>query len=285
MPDPADLPDDLDDDELDPDDADEDADDGEHGEPGELPKVGIGTVDLPDRMDRGRYFRQLSYLELSAWFAGPLKPSAVTKWAEVAPKGSLGLVAPWVLTQRKPPNPTKSWVHDATVGDFRDSGPGRVALAALVGAVQAVSARCVVFRSPPLFAASAANRDTLRRFFGEIATTELLGVPRVWIPDGLWEPKTAVKFATEIGVTCSVDPLVRDPAGSPDLFFELEAESLYFRVEALGRAGTLRTEKQEELAALLEHYESIPVTVAFASAQRWSDAKNLKKVLASPPSD
>jgi hypothetical protein len=143
-----------------------------------------------------------------------------------------------------------------------------------------LSAACVVFRSPTLFAPSAANRDVLRHFFAELATEEVLGVPRVWIPDGLWEPQTAVRFATEIGVTCSVDPLVRDPAAPPELFFELEPASLYFRVEGLGRTGAIRTEKQEELAALLEHYDELPLTVAYASAQRWNDARNLKKMLA-----
>ena len=54
----------------------------------------IGTVDIPDRTERERYFAELTYLELSALFAGPLKPGALAKWADVAPKGVIGLVAP-----------------------------------------------------------------------------------------------------------------------------------------------------------------------------------------------
>ena len=105
------------------------------------PELPIGTVDLPDRVDRDRYFEALSYLEMSGLFAGPLKPGALAKWAEVAPKGGLGLAAPWVLTQRKPPSSAKAWAYDATSGDFRDSAPGKLALAALHDAVVAVSAR------------------------------------------------------------------------------------------------------------------------------------------------
>lgn len=130
----------------------------------------IGTADIPDRTDREKYFRELTYLELSALFAGPMKPSVLAKWAEIAPKGTLGLVAPWVLTHRKAPKAEKLWQHDATVGDFRDSAPGRVAIAELAKAVQQLGAAHVIFRSPTLFAASQANRDLLKKFFQEIAT-------------------------------------------------------------------------------------------------------------------
>ncbi|MCX5742665.1 MAG: hypothetical protein NT062_09235 [Proteobacteria bacterium] len=241
----------------------------------------IGTVDLPPRVEKERYFEELSYLELSSLFAGPQKPSALAKWAEVALDGTIGLVAPWVLTQRTPPTltakTTRTWNHDATVGDFRDSVHARSALVQLRAAVEQLHAACVVFKSPALFAPSAANRDRLREFFGNIATHETVGsVPRVWIPDGLWEPRTAVAFATELGVTCAIDPLVVDPL-SPYALDDLGVESIYFRVEGLGRAGSLRTEDLEDLVDIAANYED--VTIAFASQSRWNDARNLRKTL------
>lgn len=238
----------------------------------------IGTVDLPERVDRERYFRELSYLELSLLFAGPAKPSVLAKWKAVAPPGTIGLVAPWVLTQRTPP-PGSRWTHDASAGDFRDSAPGRAALAELRAAVDELGAACVVFRSPSLYAASAANRDQLRRFFGELATAEALGVERVWIPDGLWDLRTALKLAGELGVTCAFDPLLREPGQPPELYYELELETLYLRVSGLGRTGPIRGDRQDDLVALLEHYEDAPATIAFESPQRWQDARNLKKTL------
>jgi hypothetical protein len=234
----------------------------------------IGTVDLPDRMDRARYFGELTYLELSALFTGPLKPSALAKWAEVAPPHTLGLVAPFPLTHRKPPAGAKSWASDPGSGDFRASASGKVAIAALHEAIELVSPSCVVFRSPPLFAPSASNRDRLRAFFGEIAPADELGVERVWIPDGLWDVRTAVKLANE---------LVRQPGEPPEIYEDLEVSRLYLRIEGLGRAGALRAERFEDLVTLLEHYEGIPATVAFASPQRWQDARNLRKLLAGDP--
>jgi len=244
-----------------------------------MPPVRIGTVDLPERVTRERYFHELSYLELSALFAGPLKDAVLARWKDAAPAGSLGLVAPWVLTQRKPPRAERLWHHDATVGDFRDSAHGRSALAVLREAVLTVTARHVLFRSPPLFAPSTANREQLRRFFGELATTEAVGTARVWIPDGLWEPRVAVKFASELGVVCALDPLVYDPARPAEVYEDLEAPALYFRIGGLGRSGPLRSEKLEDLVTLVEHYQGIELTVALASPARWQDARNFKKLL------
>ena len=239
----------------------------------------IGTVDIPDRTERERYFRDLTYLELSALFAGPLKPGALAKWAEVAPKGAVGLVAPWVLTHRRSPTAPRLWRHDETVGDFRDSAPGRAALGPFRAAIDELGASHAVFRSPPLFAPSAANRDRLRAFFSEVATAEAIGAARVWIPDGLWEPRAAVAFAGELGVLCALDPLVIEPGQPPEIYYDLELPELYLRISGLGRSGPIRSDQLEDLAALVEHYENISATIAFESPSRWKDAHNLKKLL------
>ncbi len=145
--------------------------------------------------------------------------------------------------------------------------------------VEALGAACVVFRSPALFAPSADNRETMQRFFGELATPETLGAPAVWIPDGLWDPLVALKFATELGVGCAIDPLVREPGQPIEIYEDLDAPSMYWRISGLGRSGPIRSERQEDLAALIESYSTLPVTVAFDSPQRWQDARNLKKLL------
>jgi uncharacterized protein YecE (DUF72 family) len=245
------------------------------------PITRIGCVDVPARVDRERYFRELTYCELSALFGGPQKPNTFAKWAEVAPAKTLGLVAPFPITHRKAPaasGAAATWAHDATTGDFRDAPLARAALADLILAVKQTRAACVVFRSADNFSASAANRDQLTKFFSEVAPEETLGCERVWVPGGLWDLRTAVKLATELDVTCAFDPLVRDPNDPREIHYGLEAKSLYLRIES-PRAGLIRNEKLEDLVALIEHYEELPVTVAFASPERWPDARNLKKLL------
>lgn len=246
-----------------------------------MPPVRIGTVDLPERIERERYFQELSFLELSALFAGPLKATALAKWRTAAPPHTLGLVAPWVLTHRKPPKAERLWRNDASVGDFRYSEYGRAALTEFHEAVTTVLASHAIFKSPALFAPSTANREQLKRFFGEFATAESVGAARVWVPDGLWEPRTAVRFAMELGVTCAFDPLVYDPNTPAEIYEDLEASALYFRISGLGHTGPgpIGTEQLEDLAALVEHYKDIELTVAFASSARWKDARNLQKLL------
>ena len=229
------------------------------------------------RVDRERYFHELSYLELSALFAGPLAPSALARWTASAPRGAVGLVAPFVLTHRKAPRAPKLWPHDASTGDFRDSPAGRAALAQLASAARELGARSVVFRSPEAFSPSAANREQLHRFFGEVATTEALpDVERVWVPGGLWEVRSAAKLATELGVTCAIDPLSRAPGEPPEIFYDLDVPALYVRVE---RAGGLRSERLDDLVALIEQYEDRPLAIALATQERWQDARKLKKLL------
>lgn len=247
---------------------------------GDAEPIRIGTVDVPGRIDRERYFRELSYLELSVLFAGPVNKGVVAKWAEVAPPKSLGLVAPFSLTHRKPPPGAKLWPHDASTGEFRISEVSRAALVPLREAVATVDARYVVFRSPETFSPSAANRDLLRRFFAELATPDAISVERVWVPGGLWEPRTAMTFANELEVTCALDPLVHAPGETIDPYEDLEAASLYFRIEGAGRSGPMRQERLEDLAALLESYGDLPITVVFASPERWQDARNFRKLLA-----
>jgi uncharacterized protein YecE (DUF72 family) len=241
----------------------------------------IGTVDVPARIERERYFKELTFVELSVMFARAQKPSVLAKWAAVAPPGVIGLVAPFVLTHRRPPAQPDPWPHDQTTGEFRDSALGREALSALAGAAKILGASSVVFRSPEDFSPSAANRERLVRFFADVATEEHVGAPRVWLPGGLWEVRSAAKLAAELGVTLAFDPLVQDPNAPEERFEDLDASSLYFRIESAGRAGLIRNEKLEDLAALVEHYadHSTQLAIVFASPERWQDARNFKKLL------
>jgi hypothetical protein len=88
-----------------------------------------------------------------------------------------------------------------------------------------------------------------------------------------------VGFATELGVTCAIDPLVHDPSSPAEVYEDLETPALYFRIGGLGRTGPIRTEKLDDLAGLVEHYQGIDLTIAFASPTRLQDARNFKKLL------
>jgi uncharacterized protein YecE (DUF72 family) len=241
-----------------------------------MSELRIGTVDLPPRTGMEHYFKALSTVEISALVAAAMKPGTLVKWKASVPARSIGLHAPWVITHRKNLTGNDERKADAGSGDFRDSPVVQQALAELAQAADAIDAWSVIFPSPPLFSPSQANRDQLRKFFNDVAPASMFaGRARVWLPDALWEPVAAVRFATELGVLCAVDPLVKDLAYRPGVYSELDTDHAYLRVLGLGRTGPLRQDNQDELATIAASYKS--TTVIFATAERWKDAKNFKR--------
>jgi uncharacterized protein YecE (DUF72 family) len=244
-----------------------------------MSELRIGTVDLPPRTQMEHFFTELATVEITALVAAPMKPATLAKWKESVPARSVGLHAPWVITHRKNVTGKDDRKSDPTSGEFRDSEIAREALAELAAAAVAIDAWSVVFPSPPLFSPSQAHRDRLRAFFSEVAPAEMFGDrARVWIPDPLWEPVAAVRFATELGILCAVDPLVKDLAYRPGIYSELDTPYAYFRLLGLGSVGPLKQDKQDELAQTAAAYDS--AAVIFATVDRWKDAKNFKRNLA-----
>lgn len=236
--------------------------------------IRVGTVDLPARAGWDRYFGELTYLELSGLFAAPVKTATLSRWRAAAPSRSLGLVAPWPITHRKPPAGPRGWSSDAQSGEFRDGPAAREALAALAAAAIRLEAAAVIFQSPPELSTSAATRDHLTHFFAELApATAFGGAARVWIPGGLWEPEAALALAAQLGVLCAVDPFVTDPERPlPPL-----PATTYLRPTGLGRSGILSADRLDELFELLEGTEA--AFVAFATGERLKDAHNLAKLV------
>jgi hypothetical protein len=237
--------------------------------------IRVGTVDLPARAGWDRYFGALTYLELTGLFAAPVKTGTLSRWRAAAPPRTLGLVAPWPITHRRPPVGQRGWTSDAWSGEFRDGPAARESLAALAAAAQRLEAAAVVFHSPPDLSTSAATRQHLAAFFSQIAPEDMFGgAIRVWIPGGLWEPSVALAVASDVGVVCSIDPFVTDPERPlPPL-----PGSVYLRPAGLGRSGVLSADRLDELGSLLE--ESEDAVVAFATGERLKDAVNFAKRVA-----
>jgi uncharacterized protein YecE (DUF72 family) len=236
--------------------------------------VRVGTVDLPARAGWDRYFGTLTYLELSGLFAAPVKTATMSRWRAAAPPRSLGLVAPWPITHRKPPAGPRGWTSDAWSGDFRDGPAAREALAALAASAIRLEAAAVIFQSPADLSTSAATREHLTQFFTELAPASAFGgATRVWIPGGLWEPAAALAMAEKLEVVCAVDPFVTDPEHPlPPL-----PSATYLRPTGLGRTGVLSADRLDELSQLIAGADS--AMVAFATGERLKDALNLAKLV------
>jgi len=211
--------------------------------------VHVGTADLPHGTGWDRYFRKLSFLETSVLTRTPPRPSVLAKWREAAPSpGSFALVA------------TSLAADDA-----------------FLAAARAIEAGVLLFRTPPSFTPSATNRDALHRFFSE--TLPAGEFVRAWQPDGLWDTRTAVKLASELGVVFGCDPLVRDQTREPpDFYATFDIPDVYFRVTGLGRGSRVLSGSQlDELVELTEAYER--VWAVFATVDSMADAVRFRNAV------
>lgn len=223
--------------------------------------VHVGCVDLPHGVGWDRYFAKLSYVETSVLSRGPARPSVLSKWRAAAPgPGAFGLVAPAII--------------ERPVGLTGGVEP-------LTSAALALDASAVVFRTPPSFSPSASNRDLLLAFFNDVAPADAFGgTARVWQPDGLWDVRTALKVATDLGVVLGCDPLARDQTHEPpDLYASLQVSDIYFRVSGLGRGGRrLPAAQVDELIEITSVYER--AWVVFATVDSFSDAVRFQRTIA-----
>ena len=119
------------------------------------------------------------------------------------------------------------------------------------------------------------------RSSASVATADAVGAERVWVPDGLWEPRTRGQARDRARHHLRVRS-----AGSRAGFSHRRSttSSTHARstsaIEAPSRPAAMRDEQLEDLAALLEHYEeSFDSTSRSPSPARWQDARNFKKLL------
>jgi len=249
----------------------------------------VGCAGLPRGVGWPRYFLRLPYLETAALLHGPVRPSVLRRWHESARhERAFGVVAPAIITHPTPAKGygPKGWlvpadrVHEA--GGFRATALVDHGLDELKTALTTLDAGVAVFRTPPDFSPSMANRDAMRRFFGERATAEQLGGrARAWVPSGLWDPPTAHAFAKELGILCGLDPLGADPERRFATFWdELRGDDAYLVISGLGRARRRTSNDDLELLGDIaqRHDRS---WVVFATQDPFPDAIRFAKLMSS----
>jgi len=198
--------------------------------------VRVGCAGLPPGTAREAYFRRLPLLEVE----GPAKPAVLRKWQRAGAHTLLLRVDKL----------------DLAAAAWRE----------LLDGYDALKAEALVLQTPPSFSPSAANREAMKRFFGEVA-----GDPgdRVvcWEPRGTWEPLQAARLCLELGILHAYDPLLPDEEGPPPA-----AEEAYYRIYGLGLQRNRISD--DNLATLAERVAlHARAWVVFATGERWRDAQ------------
>lgn len=253
----------------------------------------VGCAGLPHGVGWPRYFLRLPYLETAALLPGPVRPSVLRRWRESAPHGrAFGVVAPAIITHTPPSKGygPRGWLvppeRASEAGNFRDSALVEHGVTELCTALDALDAGVAVFRTPPELSPSQANRDAMRRFFGERATAERLkNRARVWVPSGLWEPPAAYAFAKELGILCGLDPLANDPERRLASFWdELAGDDAYLVISGLGRSRRRTSNDDlEQLVEIAARHDR--AWVVFATVDPFPDAIRFAKLVGASASD
>ncbi len=262
-----------------------------NSQPGSLSRIRIGCAGLPQGLKRARYFEQLPFLETTDTYRSLPRSSILERWRTTAVEtragrgtaAGFGLVA---LSSISDPASSKAAQRSAApaaaeaVGHFRDTEAVRQATEVVASAARKLDAEVVLFRSPPGFTPSAANRQAMQRYFSEIAPAGTFGHAAVaWEPQGLWELEEAVAVADELGVICACDPLAGDPTRPEwrpaDV---LPRQSAYFRITGLGRPRRPLDETTLE-SLLLQAEEFDRCWLVFSTVDKRVDARNCQRLL------
>lgn len=252
----------------------------------------VGCAGLPRGLGWPRYFQRLPYLELGALLAGPVRSTVLRRWRAAAPSTrAFGVVAPALITHTPGPRGygLRGWPVPAgrahEVGGFRAGPEVALAVTAHLHALELLDAAAAIYRTPPDFSPSAANREVMRRFFTEVMPPAVAGDRvRVWQPSGLWEPPAALAFARELGILCALDPLGADPTHEhAHLWAELAGDDAYFVISGLTRGRRTPPDRLEELAEIASRFQR--AWVVFATSEPLPDAIRFSTMVSATASD
>jgi uncharacterized protein YecE (DUF72 family) len=141
------------------------------------------------------------------------------------------------------------------------------------GGYDALAAEALIFSTRPSFSPSTANRESMKRFFGEVVG-DRGGRTLGWEPRGTWEPGQAARLCQELDLLHAYDPLLpEDDLRLPP------TENAYFRLHGLGLQRNRLSD--ERLAELAERVAEHPrAWVIFANLERFRDAQRFQALWA-----
>lgn len=121
----------------------------------------------------------------------------------------------------------------------------------MTGVCRALKAKVLLFQSPASFAATKANIEKLKTFFGKIGPSDLVFV---WEPRGTWYDDPAV--IEEVCRTCDlvhcVDPLRNEPLHAG------KKKMIYFRLHGFGRPSMYRYDfSRDDLRRIKEQCDGL----------------------------
>lgn len=217
---------------------------------------------------RSRYFAELPAVEVSDTFEKLPRLATVEKWRAEAPKDFAFCVRAWqavthtaesasfeAITKTIPPK------RRAAYGHFRPSPEVGLAWESTRAVALSLSARFVLFETPPSFYPDANHLRDMYGFFKAIRRDKLA---LAWQPKGSWDDPMIERVCKDLGLVHAHDPLARAEKSN-------RATVNYFRLRDLPPGdGALK--------ALRSLCEGAPSYVFFTARDGWDQARRLARL-------
>lgn len=223
-----------------------------------------------------KYHENLGVVELPQTFFQPPSPRVLGGWRDSAPAGFEFVVRAWQLITHDPMSPTYKKLRNPVpdfkrmnYGHFRPTGEVWRAWEETQKAARALSARIIVFQTPPNNRPSEENIRNIRSFFEMLKGREFTFV---WDARG-WKPGEAMPLCRELGLVYASDPFRPGEAEAGPS----EEGITYLRLT--GKGGFRYNYTDEELSEVVDRYAGAgEVYVIFDNSYMYDNALRMKKL-------
>ncbi|OQX81406.1 MAG: hypothetical protein B6D56_02410 [Candidatus Omnitrophica bacterium 4484_70.1] len=232
--------------------------------------IKIGCCGFPK--SREIYFKNLDCVELqNTFYQPPKKFDTIEKLSREAPPNFEFSIKAWQIITHLATSPTYRRLKEEVgasknYGFFKSTKEVFLAYQKIYQIAERLSAKIILFQSPPNFKETKENVDSMYKFFKKIERGNLIFC---WEERGNFRESTIKSICKDLNLIHAVDPFKKSPVYG-DIF--------YFRLHGKGGYKYKYTDKDfKDLKSLVKEK---PSYVLFNNVYMWEDALNFKKLRA-----
>jgi len=176
-------------------------------------------------VSRKRYFKVFDTVELQQTFYQPPEIKTIKRWRDESPEGFEYTIKAWQLITHEPSSPTYRRLkmkipssRQKHYGLFKPTDEVFEAFELMKEIASILSAKVIIFQSPPSFEPSRKNRENMRLFFNRIKRGDLL---LAWEPRGKWREDEIRGICRELDLVHVVDPFKTAPQTKGTRYYRL----------------------------------------------------------------
>jgi len=232
-------------------------------------RIKVGCCGFP--VDRERYFKKFSVIEIQSTFYDFVKLETLKKWREEAPESFEFIIkVPQFITHQST-SPTYKKARNLGnlnlehLGNFQPSKEVFDCYKKVCEYAEILNTKVLIFQSPPSFKPEKKNIKNMAQFFKKIERRDfILG----WEARGVWQPEQIKEVCMKHGLIDVVDTFIRDSVSGGIFYFRLH-----------GGKGYRKIFSDVELKNLYKKARNKTGYIMFNNITMFEDAQRFKRLL------